>query len=144
LTKQCTQFLNQLNALLYTASPELLHYCQNGMPDWMLKLLIQYPGVAKLQKARVKAVAKIPYVSTQKAQQIISAAKRSVASATDPVSQQLIKATAEQVLHLKKTVSDQTKQMIDQCQLPEVELLKSFIGISDASAIGLIIEIQTA
>jgi len=143
LTKQCTQFLNQLNSLLYTAGPELLHYCQDGMPDWILKLLIQYPGAATLKNARVKIVAKIPYVSTKKAQQIIAEAKRSVASATDPVTQQLIKATAGQVLHLKKTIADQTKQMIDQCQLHEVELLKSFIGISDSSAIGLIIEIQT-
>jgi transposase len=143
LNKQCTQLLNQLNTLLYTASPELLHYCQNGMPDWMLKLLIQYPGASKLKKARVKSVAKIPYVSTKKAQQIVTEAKRSVASATDPVTQQLIKATARQALHLRKAVAEQTKLMSDQCKLPEVELLKSFIGISDSSAIGLIIEIQT-
>ena len=33
--------------------------------------------------------------------------------------------------------------MIDQCQLPEVGLLSSFVGISELSAIALIIEIQT-
>jgi transposase len=143
LTKQCTQFLNQLNTLLYTASPELLHYCQTGMPDWVLKLLVKYPGAAKLKKARVKTIAKIPYVSTKRAQQLITEAKRSVASATDSVTQQLIMATARQILHLKKTIADQTKQMIDQCGLSEVGLLKSFPGISDSSAIGLIIEIQT-
>ena len=87
LNKQCTQFLNQLNTLLYTASPELLHYCQNGMPDWVLKLLVKYPGAAKLKKARVKTVAKIPYVSQKRAQQVIAEAKRSVASTTDPVTQ---------------------------------------------------------
>jgi hypothetical protein len=144
LTKQCTQFLNQLNTLVYTASPELLHYCQTGMPDWILKLLVKYPGAAKLRKARVKTVAKIPYVTTKRAQQIIAEAKRSVASPADPVTQQLIMATARQILHLKKTIADQTKQMIDHCMLPEIELLKSFPGISDSSAIGLIIEIQTA
>jgi len=144
LTKQCTQFLNQLNTLLYTASPELLHYCQAGMPDWILKLSVKYPGAAKLKNARAKTVAKIPYVSKQRAQQVIAEAKRSVASTTDPVSQQLIIATARQILHLKKTIADQTKQMIDQCRLPEIDLLKSFTGISDSSAIGLIIEIQTA
>ena len=144
LTKQCTQFLNQLNTLVYTASPELLHYCQTGMPDWVLKLLVKYPGAAKLRKAHFKTVAKIPYVTTKRAQQIIAEAKRSVASPTDPVTQQLIMATARQILHLKKTIADQTKQMIDQCRLPEVKLLKSFPGISDTSAIGLLIEIQTA
>ncbi len=144
LTKQCTQFLNQLNTLVYTASPELLHYCQTGTPDWILKLLVKYPGAAKLRNAHVKTVAKIPYVTTKRAQEIIAEAKRSVASATDPVTQKLIMATARQVLHLKKTIADQTKQMIDQCRLPEIELLKSFQGISDSSAIGLMIEIQTA
>ena len=143
LTKQCTQFLNQLNTLLYTASPELLAYCQSGMPNWMLKLLVKYPTADKLKKARVKTVAKIPYVSTKRAQQLIAEAKRSIASTTDPVSQQLIVATARQILHLKKTIEAQTKQMIDQCQLPEVGLLRSFIGISELSAIALIIEIQT-
>jgi transposase len=143
LTKQCTQFLNQLNTLLYTASPELLAYCQTGMPNWMLKLLVKYPGAAKLKKARVKTVAKIPYVSAKRAQKLIAEAKGSIASTTDPVSQQLIMATARQILHLKKSIDDQTKQMFDQCQLPEVALLKSFAGISDLSAVGLIIEIQT-
>jgi len=143
LTKQCTQFLNQFNTLLYTASPELLHYCQTGMPDWVLKLSIQYPGAAKLKKARVKTVAKIPYVSAKRAQQLIAEAKRSVASATDPVTQQLIRATARQILHLKSSIATQAKQMSNQSMLPEVALLKSFPGISDSSAIGLIIEIQT-
>ena len=143
LTKQCTQFLNQLNTLLYTASPELLAYCQAGMPNWVLKLLVKYPSADKLKKARVKTVAKIPYVSAKRAQQLIAEAKRSVASSTDPVSQQLIVATARQILHLKKTIEEQTKQMIHQCQLPEVELLRSFVGISQLSAIALIIEIQT-
>ena len=143
LTKQCGQFLNQLNSLMYTACPELLHYCQTGMPDWMLKLLVQYPGSAKLKRAHIKSVAKIPYVTQKRAQQLITEAKRSVASATDPTIQQLIIATARQILHMRKTIADQTKQLVDQCNLPEVELLKSFPGISNASAVGLLIEIQT-
>lgn len=143
LTKQCNQFLNQLNFLIYTASPELLHYCQTGMPDWILKLLVKYPSADKLKNARFKTLAKIPYITENRAKKLISAAKRSVASATDPTTQQLIVATAQQILHLKKTIAAQNQQMIDQCQHPDVELLKSFIGIGDSSAIGLLIEIQT-
>jgi len=143
LTRQCTQLLNQLNNLLYTARPELLPYCQTGMPDWMVRLLVQYPGTAKLKKARVKSLAKIPYLSSNRAQQLIHAAKQTVASADDPVTQQLITATARQILHLKKTIENQKKQMVHQCNLPEIELLKSFPGIGTSSAIGLLIEIQT-
>ena len=143
LTKQCGQLLNQLNSLMYTACPELLHYCQYGVPDWMLKLLVQYPGAAKLKKAQVKSVAKIPYVTPKKARQIIAEAKSSVASASDPAIQQLVTATARQILHMRKIIVDQTKLLVDQCKLPEVELLKGFPGISNASAVGLLIEIQT-
>lgn len=143
LTKQCGQFLNQLNSLMYTACPELLHYCQTGVPDWMLKLLVQYPGSAKLKRAHVKSMAKIPYVTQKRAQQLITETKISVASATDPAIQQLIIATARQILHKRKTIADQTKQLFDQCNLPEVELLKSFPGISNSSVVGLLIEIQT-
>jgi transposase len=143
LTKQCTQFLNQLNFLMYTACPELLQYCQTGVPNWMLKLLVKYPGAEKLKKARFKTVAQIPYITENKAKRLINAAKRSVSSATDPAIQQLIVATAQQILHLKKTIDTQTKLMVDQCRNPDVELLTSFIGISYASAVGLMIEIQT-
>jgi len=143
LTKQCTQFLNQLNTLLYTANPELLSHCQDGVPDWMLKLLVKYPSAAKLKRAHVKTLANIPYVSRMRAQQLIGDAKRSVASATDPTTEQLIVATAQQILHLKKTIADQTKRMLKDCPIPEIELLKTFKGIGDTSAIGLLIEIQT-
>ena len=143
LTKQCTQFLNQLNGLMYSAYPELLSYCQSGVPDWVLKLLVKYPSADKLKKVHVKTVAKISYVSRKKAEELIAGAKRSVASATDAATQQLIVATAQQILHLKKTINEQFKHMLRECSIPEVELLKTFPGISDFSAVGLIIEIQT-
>ena len=143
LTKQCTQFLNQLNSLLYSTYPELLSYCQDGVPNWALKLLAKYPSAANLKKARAATVAKIPYVSIEKAQELIAKAKRSVASATDLTTQQLVVATVQQILHLRKTIAGQTDLMLQECSIPEIELLKTFPGIGDASAIGLIIEIQT-
>jgi transposase len=143
LTKQCTQIVNQLHSLLYTANPELLCFCRNEMPAWFLKLLLQYPTANELKKARAKTMAKIPYVSMQRAEQIISAAKRSVASSTDPITAQLITATTTQILNLKKTIAKQTDLMAAQCDLPEVQLLKTFVGIGDISAIGLILEIQS-
>jgi transposase len=143
LTKQCTQLLNQLNNLLYTANPELLNYCRNEMPAWVLKLLLKYPTAANLKKAREKTVAKIPYVSLTRAKQLITAAKHSVASATDPLTAQLVTATVEQILQLKKTIAAQTDLMAAHCDVPEVKLLKTFTGIGEISAIGLILEIQS-
>jgi hypothetical protein len=88
-------------------------------------------------------VAKIPFVSKEKAQQLVTDAKRSVASTTDIQTEQLIVAMARQIIHLGQTIDTQTQRMINSCKLPEIELLKTFDGISDKSAIGLIIEIQT-
>jgi hypothetical protein len=88
-------------------------------------------------------VARIPYISANRAQTLIANAKKSVASAVDNVTENLIVATVQQILHLKKTITDQTKIMADQCSVSEIELLKSFTGISDYSAIGLMLEIQT-
>jgi hypothetical protein len=143
LTKQCTQLKNQLHSLLYTANPELLTFCQDGFPAWILKLLLKYPTAARLRKAHAKTVAKIPYVSQARAKQLIDDAKYSVASATDPVTAQLVTATASQIQHLKKTIAVQTDLMATQCDVPEVKLLKTFVGIGDVSAIGLIIELQS-
>lgn len=144
LTKQCTQFLNQLNMLLYTSNPELLNHCKNGVPNWLLTLLLDYPSAAKLKRARVKRLAKIPYVTLAKAQELIADAKQSVAAALDPVTERLVSATARQIIHLQKSIAVQTQLMIDSCPMPEINLLKTFPGIGDYSAVGLLIEIQTA
>ncbi len=143
LTKQRTQFLNQFKGLRYSSNPELLRYCQTETPAWILKLVVKYPSAARLKRAGVKSVAKIPFVSKEKAQQLVADAKHSVASATDTTTQQLIVATARQISHLNKIIDTQLQQMIKTCNLPEVQLLKTFDGISDKSAVGLIIEIQT-
>lgn len=142
LTKQCTQFLNQLHSLIYTANPELLSFCRDGMPAWIVNLLLKYPTAKRLAKARATTLAKIPYVTIERAQKLIAAAKNSVASSVDDVSAQLVIATATQILHLKKTIAAQTDLMAAQCDMPEVRLLKTFIGIGDTLAIGLMIEIE--
>jgi len=142
LTKQSTQLLNQLESLLYSANPEILKYCQEGMPAWVLALLKQYPTAAKLGRARAASVARIPYISASRAKELIGNAKTSIASATDSITGQLIGATVGQIQHLQKTIKEQTKIMSEECALPEIELLKTFTGIGDYSAIGLMLEIQ--
>ena len=143
LTKQSTQLLNQIESLLYSANPELLVYCRDGMPDWVLKLLLRYPTAAKLSKAKASSVAKIPYISSDRAKELIATAQKSVASATDSVTAQLIVATTKQILHLKNTIASQTKIMAKDCSLPEIKLLKTFPGINDLSATGLMLQIQS-
>lgn len=143
LTKQSTQLLNQLESLLYSANPEIMAYCKDGVPAWILKLLIKYPTATNLAKAKVTSVARIPYVSSDRAEIIVQNAKKSVASATDEITQHLVVATVKQIIHLKETIKTQTAIMAKACSVPEVELLKTFIGIKDFSAIGLMLDIQS-
>lgn len=143
LVKQKTQILNQFESLLYTANPELISYCQSGVPAWLLKLLKQYPTATKLAKARATSVSRIPYVTAGRAKELIDQAKKSVASATDETTGGLITAMAEQIIRMEETIGTQTQQMAKQCAIPEVALLKTIPGISDASAIGLMLEIQS-
>jgi len=142
LTKQSTQLLNQLESLLYTTNTELLAYCKYGTPAWVLKLLLKYPTAARLARARVPAVSQIPYVTSERAQELVISAKQSVASDSDQITEKLVTATAKQILNLKKIINEQAELMVKECSIPEVDILKTFTGISDSSAIGLILEIQ--
>ncbi|MDO8947358.1 MAG: transposase, partial [Desulfocapsaceae bacterium] len=143
LTKQSTQLLNQLESLLYCANTEILSYCKDGVPKWVLKLILSYPTAVKLAEAKAASVAETPYISRQRAEQLIAAAKQSIASANDNITGQVVSATARQILALKATIAEQTQFMAQQCALPEVELLKSFTGIGEFSAIGLLLQIQS-
>lgn len=142
LSKQCTQFLNQLQSLLYSANPEILTFCRDGVPEWILKILLKYPTALKLKKARISTLSKIPYVTSEKAERMVANAKLSVASANDPVTAKLISDTVRQIIHLKKNIKIQNRNMAEQCKgIKEIELLESFVGIGNPSAVGLFVEI---
>ncbi len=143
LTKQKSQLLNQLESLLYGANPEVLKYCQDGVPQWVLKLLEQYPTAAQLASCRAKPLKRIPYVTEQRAKELISNAKKSVASSSDPFTGQLVTSTVQHILQLSQSIKMQVKIIAENFSMPEVTLLKSFTGIGDYSAIGLMLEIQT-
>ena len=143
LKKQLTQLLNHLEILVYTSNPELLMYCRNGVQGWILQLLLKYPTARKLASARVKTVAKIPFINEGRAAKLIERAKTSVASTVDEISSQLLSSTVAQILHLKKAIQIQTDQLEKECSLREVNLLTSCIGIGKITALVLMIYIET-
>lgn len=143
LKKQLTQLLNHLEILVYTANPELLMYCRNGVQGWMLQLLLKYPTARELAAARVKTVSKIPFISEDRASKLIGRAKASVASTVDEISSQLVSSTVTQILHLKQVIKMQTDQLEKTCSLPEVDLLTSCTGIGKVTALVLMIYIET-
>ena len=142
LIKQKGQLLNQLESLLYLANPEILTYCKHGTPKWVLKLLENYPTAQKIKAARIQSLTRIPYISMDKASHIKQLAAKSIASANDDTTAHIISATVGQIMHLQDTINQHIKTIKDENQLPEIELLKSFNGIDDVSALDLLMEIQ--
>lgn len=141
LAKQKTQLYNQLGSIVYIANPEVLVYCKDGYPNWLLRVLLDYPTAKQLSKAKIAKLTSIPYLKEQKVVSLIDKAKSSVASSVDDVTANLVTSLVKQIISLDMLVNKQSKFIADNCQLPEIEILKSFPGIGDYSAVGLLLEI---
>ena len=141
LIKQKTQLSNQLGFLLYQSQPDLVRYCKNGAPQWIIGLLSKYPTAHDLSRAKTSTVATIPYISIEKAKQLITDAKCSVASSVDETDGFVIKETVRQIESLTIAIESQKTHMEKNCAMPEVNLLSSVKGIGKYSAIGLMINI---
>ena len=140
-TKEKVKYLNQLESYLYDANPDILVYCKDGVPQWVLKLLQQFPSAWALANATVDQVALIPYISRQRATELIENAKLSVASANDILTENSIIILAEDILRIEKRIAEQVDLILEHYPLPELELLKSFKSIGNISSLGLLIEI---
>jgi len=95
----------------------------------------------KINDTRVSGVTKIPYISQERAYELIEGAKYTTASATDDIMARLIKSIAKKILDLDKEINRQIKYLEQICNMPEVELLKTIKGVGIYSAVGLMIEI---
>jgi transposase len=141
IKKQKAQQQTALKAQLYVAHPQLLIHCTEGIRNWVLHLLTKYPTAARLANADDKEVADIPRISKERAKELISDAKLSVASLQDSSMEDLIRFAAQNILNLKKAIDQQEKMMASTYDFPEIEILISFKGIDHYSAFGLMLEI---
>lgn len=140
LKSQKVQYINQLESNLYAAFPEILRYCKNGYPQWVLTLLTRYPTAERLARAHVSSVSSIKMIKQERAVELIKNAKSSVASLKGTVIERLIRDLVKQISLLEASIKEQVKLLAKECKLPELDILKSFTGIKDWSAIGLLIE----
>ena len=140
-TKIRTQLLNEMESLLYTANPELVQYRKDNTPKWLLRLLGEYPVATDLANASIEALARIPYVSCERAEEIINAAKNSVASASDSPTQVVMKTLVHQILEIDRSIQNLKKEAAEFVNVPEINLLTSIGAIGIMSAVGLYIEL---
>ena len=142
LTKQKTQLINELKQLLYTCFPDLQRFCKSSIPDWVLSLLIKYPTARKLSKARLSSITRINGITQAKATTLLDNTKNSVASRSYRTDGFLIQCMAEDVKSKQKRIDLLKKNLIDNCQGPEVELLETIKGIGIYSAASIMIQIE--
>lgn len=136
------QLLNQLESVLYRAHPELVSKLTGSAPQWLLKLLQQYPTARRLARARTSTVARIRYITESRAAELVGQARNSVAAQTDEPTEWLVKGLCGQILQLDKSIRDHKESIFKRLDLPEeLELLKSFGSIGDYSAVGILLEI---
>ena len=140
--KQQTQLVNQFKAVLYSAFPELMRYCKDSVPYWLLEVLKKYPSVDQLAKLKEYQLTKIRHVDAGKAESIITKAKKSVASRHNATTTYLIKSLAEQILEKQLLIEKNKKFLAQNCKGPQIDLLTSIRGIGDYSASAIMIEIE--
>jgi transposase len=141
--QQRVQTINQLETILYCANPTLMRYKKGDLPNWLLELIIQCPTADKLARAKPEKLAKIPYLSLARAKELVAEASQNIASATDSNAEILVTQIALQIKSFDQNIKSQMELIERDLICPEIELLKSFKGISTISAIGMMLEIET-
>jgi len=142
LIKQRTQLKNQFDWALYNSQPYLLTYCKDGVPQWVFKLVEKYPTAYLLAQTDAKTVAQIPYVSSDRARQLINHAKISIGADQDAITACRIQSLVGQIVSLDKFIEEQIKVMSSYCSSEDLEILDSFKGIGTYSAVGLLFIIR--
>lgn len=143
LNKQKTQLLNALEALLYSSMPELLVFCRQGMPTWLLHVLVPYANYQQLRAAGVEHLSQIAYVSAEKAQRIITVVQTGIGTNTLSTTES-ISTLATHILQLEQLIRQHKQFLASTAQQQfacAIALLLTFTGIGLYSAVGLMVHI---
>jgi transposase len=142
VTKQKTQLINELKQLLYSSFPELQRFCKQGIPAWVLELLILYPSPEKLARQKPEKLVRIKGITQDKAKSLIEKAQDTIASRSNPTYGFLISQMASEVRRKQEVVKHLKKYLEDHCQGKEKEFLQSIKGIGSYSAAAIMIQIE--
>lgn len=137
LIKQQTARYNQIEKLLYQNFPELLTFCKYGIPNWMIRLLIKYPGVTSIRRAKVASIDGIKGISIIRAEKIKDLAKSSVVLSSHPVKEMMIKTLAEDIQYHHLRIEEMKVYLSGIYANDNLKILKSIRGISDWTATAL-------
>jgi transposase len=137
-----TALVQRFKALLSSTNPEMVQYCHDELPRWVLLVTAKYPTAAHLVRSHGQALADLPHVGASRAEQLRMAAKTSVAALTDDGSAAAMRLLTDEILHLNDRIEALKAQLITMTQDdPQVKLLDSIPGIAPWTAAALALEI---
>lgn len=141
LNKQKTQLTNQLEKILYQHFPELLVFCRNGTPKWVLRLLSKYPTPAKIKKAGIERICKLKGIGPKYAKKVIEKAVQNQQKHSSHI-EFIIKNTTSEILHKVEKIAESKSFLVSAYKdHPLVKLLCTITGINYSSAIAILFEI---
>lgn len=139
LLKQQTARYNQLEKLLYQNFPELLMFCKQKMPNWLIRLLIKYPGLDSIHRAHVNGIDGVKGISPDKAKKLKDLAAGSVGSQDHELEGIMIKTLVEDIEHHQRRIDQLKDYLVRLYNNRNTELLKSIRGIADWTAAALVL-----
>jgi len=140
--KQRSQIICELKQLIYICFPEIQQYCKYSVPNWVLNMLLQYPSVIKLSRAKVEKLIKIKGITNSKAERLIEKAKQSISSRHTYTDEFVIKHMVHQIMDKQRYIDQFKKHLEENCKGEETTLLETIIGIAKYSAACLMIQIE--
>jgi transposase len=139
--KQEVQLSNQLEKLLYQYLSPLMTYTRSGIPDWLLRLIVRYPGVRKIQRLSTDQLRRIKGIGEKKAKSLINRFSGAQHSGT-PITEMAIVATAKDLLTRRKNIARHEDVLASIMKDdPSVKLLTTIPGVGVASAAQMVIAI---
>lgn len=142
LIEQRTILKQRFLALLSAANPELVQFCDSGIPEWILLVCRQYPTAAALARCHRQALADIPHVGTTKADLLRAAAKTSTAAMDDAGTAAAVGLLVEELQHFNERIANLQAALIEMMKTdPSVALIDGIPGISPWSAAAIRLEI---
>ena len=138
LSKHCGRLKSELQGLLVNSHPELVRHCRNGLPKWLLRVLLLCPTNDRLATIKPEELAGIRYLTTEKARTIVREAGNSVCSVRGQLTEVLILSLVRQINQLNEDV-DGLQERLDAAfgEDQVTRILTSVPGIGAKTAQGL-------
>jgi transposase len=141
LIDRATQVQNELQSLLPAVHPDLVQFARQGLPQWLLQLLVVAPTAEVLGRADAETLARIPYLTRSRAQSLILAARKSVAALREPATATVVTTLAAEVRRLHEQIAKLKREVCRALKEdPVIPLLTSLPGIGPWTAACLRLE----